>query len=548
MPSPQSIFEGLAKDQTVQSLSASIGEAGPTPSGIPGSGVIGWLRSIFDKTLTETQLRATPLAVDLPGVASEATLAQVRDAIQAQINVASTVWTDNSGNYFVRRDIVDEGTGTISVTFSAPDGSAASPGAGLRPLAAADRDVTQTLYDATASGDGYAAGDILARLMIVDAQASPPIVSMLWVNLLSCATIPAPSIGSFVRSDEVITVENAAISHVDESIGDKSTAAASDDVGPWSVVALIKRLLAKIPSISDDAPLPVRITEPADGYSASIPVAGKNSSGGSLPIAVNDAGAVILADAPAMITGRALAVGNVLCVVDTLGYQSVSAHLFGTFVATVQMEGSNTGQDWRPVNGLSPNGASAAVASQMTAVGTIHIPAVTRYVRFLCTAYTSGLVLLAAQLRSSPVQNLQPNQPINIALLAGTAPATAGVAGLPAHGGPTAVGAAPGAAQPVQVSGWDGSFVRRFLTDRLGALYVRGAGDAQFPDGVLRVQESIQGTAAENSVPETLGSILRELRVTNLLIKELSVSLQCGIPITDEIESIRNDMSTINLN
>lgn len=57
-----------------------------------------------------------------------------------------------------------------------------------------------------------------------------------------------------------------------------------------------------------------------------------------------------------------------------------------------------------------------------------------------------------------------------------------------------------------------------------------------------------QGSRAESSTPEALGMIVRELRVTNLILLELSRSLNFGVPITDELEGLRDDMSSLNLN
>ena len=129
---------------------------------------------------------------------------QIRDAVKAQIDLASTLWMDNSGSYFVRRDEVDQGTGTVTVSFTTPNGAAATPGAGLRPVSSADRDVTQALFDATGTGAGYAAGDVLARLLVVDVTQSPPTVVAIWVNVNSGVVIASPTAGTYERVEESI--------------------------------------------------------------------------------------------------------------------------------------------------------------------------------------------------------------------------------------------------------------------------------------------------------------------------------------------------------
>lgn len=140
------------------------------------------------------------------GAATEATLAQVRDAIKAQLALATSVWTDNSGAYYVRRESVNEGTGVITVAFVDSAGSAATPGAGLKPLASADKDVIQAFFDVTTGGTGYAVGDLLARIAIIDVTPSTPAVTAIWLNLTSGAVIAAPTAANVQRADESITV------------------------------------------------------------------------------------------------------------------------------------------------------------------------------------------------------------------------------------------------------------------------------------------------------------------------------------------------------
>lgn len=164
------------------------------------------VRQIRDPIQTSITSIALPT-----GAATEATLAQVRDAIKATIDLESTIWTDDSGAYYVRRDSVNEGTGAITISWTAPDGSAATPGAGLRPLATAERDVTQELFVATGTGTGYTSGDFLARLLVIDANPSTPVVTQVWYNLSTGVVISAPSAGDVTPSDESVTVASSAL-------------------------------------------------------------------------------------------------------------------------------------------------------------------------------------------------------------------------------------------------------------------------------------------------------------------------------------------------
>ena len=163
-----------------------------------------------EATLLQVRDAIEAQAVTAPG-ATEATLLQVRDAIKAQASIASTLWTDNSGSYYVRRDVIHPDTGTVAVTFCAPDGSAAVPGAGLRPLSSADRDVAEALFDATGAGTGYAAGDVLARVLIIDVTQSTPSVTAIWVNLGTGAVIAAPAQGTYESANETVSVRQSGV-------------------------------------------------------------------------------------------------------------------------------------------------------------------------------------------------------------------------------------------------------------------------------------------------------------------------------------------------
>jgi len=173
-------------------------------------------------------VQTTITSIALPtGAATEATLAQVRDAIKATIDLESTIWTDDSGAYYVRRDVVNEGTGAITISWTTPDGSSATPGSGLKPLSTAQRSVTQELFVATASAAGYSSGDFLARLLILDVNASTPVVTQVWYNLSTSAVIAAPSAANVTPSDESITIASSALPTGAATAANQSTANSS---------------------------------------------------------------------------------------------------------------------------------------------------------------------------------------------------------------------------------------------------------------------------------------------------------------------------------
>jgi len=128
------------------------------------------------------------------GAATETTLLAVKTAIQAQLDLAATLWTDDSGSFYLRRDVVDQGTGSISVAFTDPSGTTATPGAGLRPASTSqDLQVINSFFDATSGGTGYSSGDLIARIVTLNAKTSPPtVVVSSWLNLTTGAILGTP--------------------------------------------------------------------------------------------------------------------------------------------------------------------------------------------------------------------------------------------------------------------------------------------------------------------------------------------------------------------
>lgn len=124
----------------------------------------------------------------------QSTLASIDATLKAQADIAVSLWTDNSGAFYVRRDVIDQDSGTVAVTFTNPTGTAATPGAGLRPVANEESLHTETIrYVSNVSGTGHTAGDMLERVVVMDANASPPtVVSSTWVNLTTGAVMATP--------------------------------------------------------------------------------------------------------------------------------------------------------------------------------------------------------------------------------------------------------------------------------------------------------------------------------------------------------------------
>lgn len=96
--------------------------------------------------------------------------------------------------YFIRQDAIDQTTGTPTITILNLDGTVPSP-APVLPLtpvkAAATNQVVEDLYIAIAAGTGYAIGDSISNVRLLDGGTGT-INASLWYNLTSGLTIGSP--------------------------------------------------------------------------------------------------------------------------------------------------------------------------------------------------------------------------------------------------------------------------------------------------------------------------------------------------------------------
>ncbi|MBN3951924.1 MAG: hypothetical protein HWQ38_37860 [Nostoc sp. NMS7] len=174
-----------------------------------------------------------PLLSDPP---TNTTLTQILAAIKAQINLAATIWINDSGLYYIRRELVAEGTGAITYAYTDPNGNAANPTGVLRPLATSDRNVITAFYDVLSPGTGYSVGDLLARVGVVDVNGTPPSLSVVWMNL---------SLGTILATAPV----GASVEPSNENVGARQ-------IGNWSV-ALSDVDAAKLLNLSNAIGTPI---------------------------------------------------------------------------------------------------------------------------------------------------------------------------------------------------------------------------------------------------------------------------------------------------
>jgi len=130
------------------------------------------------------------------GDASEATLVQVRDSVKAQIGIAATLWTDDSGAYYTRRELVNQGTGAITIVWVNAAGATVTPGVGLRP----------------ATGSGGSSGG----LTDAELRATPVPVSV--------SSLPLPASASTLAEQQAQTTKLTAIDNKIPVVGQSNMA------------------------------------------------------------------------------------------------------------------------------------------------------------------------------------------------------------------------------------------------------------------------------------------------------------------------------------
>ncbi|MFM0163806.1 hypothetical protein PQR39_25765 [Paraburkholderia sediminicola] len=156
--------------------------------------------------------QAFPLPV---GAATDSSLQSILSAIKATVNLSGTVWFDPTVNpvvYYVRRETVNEGTGTVTVTWETPAGAPASPiVANLAAVSDAQNlSNTTVVYTATAPGTGYASGDTLIHAFGIDTTSVPVSLGYsIWMN--AGPSVPtgsilasAPTGGTYVQVTQQI--------------------------------------------------------------------------------------------------------------------------------------------------------------------------------------------------------------------------------------------------------------------------------------------------------------------------------------------------------
>lgn len=269
---------------------------------------------------------------------------------------------------------------------------------------------------------------------------------------------------------------------------------------------------------------------------------------------------------------------------DALGYKSVIFDFTnGSSSAPFQIQQSIDGVTWYVTNGFSFGTLAVVTLSNIiNTSATYAIPVWGRYFRVRYENTTApGFRLFArvylrrADFSLSSISQFPATQSVNVGQINGAAvAATSAQLGVNAFG-PTAPGAAHSTNNPVQMSGSDGTNVRRILTDTSGNTRVVGplaAGTSTIPPtnaafapdlmGIADLEGRVQratgdvrgrqavtlpdATAADDGIIDALNNVVRELKLLNAKITDLPYWLGINSVMPDDGQSFRDDRTLFN--
>ena len=366
---------------------------------------------------------------------------------------------------------------------------------------------------------------------------------------VSAAALPLPS-GAATAANQTSTVSALAQLHSDLIA---PLPAGANLIGVVTLDSTSQASIAAAGQPTPDAPAAHRIVGNPDGDYAGLDLLEQvidPNTGLQIqvrlanPPKLDGQGAAVPSDAPAPIYLNG-AVGSVF-LIDTTGYESLNLTSF-TSAGTVTTA-DDPGATFVALSGTN-RAIAAAYVTAFTAGGGFSFPAIARYIKITLT--TAGYAV--AYLRAAPwVAGYATPLASNVSQLNGSAPVTANVAGTLAVGGNVATGVAP-TMYPAPIATVDAAgLTRRPLSDATGALTVGGVDPngtqrqiKTDPIGFLAVQQAPTTAGAPNPA-ETLVQILAQMKVLTLYVRELSSSLNQGVPIADDEAAILQDPTLFN--
>lgn len=298
------ILEDIERD--LQDVNINLGTDGAAPPVIPGTGIRGWLRSIYDKTVSfvanqtngsqKTQIvdasgtnlgtSGNPLRIDptgtttqpisavalpLPtGAMTEVTGAAILAELRDDTFTTSFLWEDSgttaspvNPTVFYREDRVkSQDTGSITVVYTRLDTNTAVgslPSSAVPVSSLADRTVENFRWYVITAATGIAVGDWLTNTIIINLETGN-VLSSTWYNLTQQLAISAPSYANIRDPEYDNTLEatqllvKAAVQDLDSATGTQADAAVTgDSAGTQS--AKLRGMLIELGSLLETAPL-----------------------------------------------------------------------------------------------------------------------------------------------------------------------------------------------------------------------------------------------------------------------------------------------------
>lgn len=266
------IYSRLASALNIRNLTSATDSVTTVPSGTQATSSNQLPATLGKKPSTQSvsvTLSGDETAVSVTSTAGalalDSSVQQLITAIKESNVFESTVWFDPTTTpvtYYVRREILDQQTGQIAVTWTDMSGQAASPTlSNLTSVSNAAQISTESMnYQASASGTGYASGDHLIHVYGLDADTSPPqLAYSFWFNATTGVVLStAPTAGSYqTASNQSVSVSSSAlptnaaqesggnIQAIRDRLGDISDAEYAG-TGSGSINAVLKSIRAKI--------------------------------------------------------------------------------------------------------------------------------------------------------------------------------------------------------------------------------------------------------------------------------------------------------------
>jgi hypothetical protein len=336
-------------------------------------------------------------------------------------SLADSSVVDAAGVYWLVRD--DSSTLTYKNWATGVTGTPTAP---VTPVGkGAGRQVVTVNYNVMVAGTGYSIGDVIERVVVLDVSSTPAVViTATWLNVTTGLIIGSPTMSNLNLIDDNVSVtgtvalDSGTITALLANIGATNDAVAASDTGTFSLIALTKRLLGKLPASVGQkvmaASLPVTLAsdqgnlEPGGSAitGASMPTGGVGLTGwlsaiykscvGPTPAGTNNIGGVNVDNvADGLTTSGSVSSAATVVSVSTAGFSGGSFQVSGTFVGTVTFEQSNDNATWVVMLVISASSAGATPATTATTADLYDFESGAAYVRARVSAYTSGTVAVS---------------------------------------------------------------------------------------------------------------------------------------------------------